>query len=187
LSALVGQSIEETGLGESLSGSNSGSIFDSYEYAYLSNVKTITQGSTLLSGSPIGQWAISSFFGRINYDYKEKYLFTALLRRDGSSNFARGYRWGNFPSVSAGWILTNENFLQSSKSWLDYLKLGAKWKSSHSSLPVPFAFYLERGKLLLWNQRVNSYHWCISTDSFQRKHYMGNIRTARFGYRFEIL
>lgn len=140
LSALVGQSIEETGLGESISGSNSGSIFNSYEYAYLSNVKTITPGSTLLSGYPIGQWAISSFFGRINYDYKETYLFTALLRRDGSSNFAEGYRWGNFPSVSAGWIISNENFLQSSKGWLDYLKLRASWGQNGNQAIPPFQY-----------------------------------------------
>jgi len=139
--ALVGQSIEQTGLGESLSGNNSGSIFNSFEYAYLSNVKTITPGQTGLSGSYLGKWSMASFFGRINYDYKETYLFTALIRRDGSSRFASGNRWGNFPSVSAGWVVSNEPFLQSTKSWLDFFKLRASW-GQNGNQEIPSFQYL---------------------------------------------
>lgn len=54
-----------------------------------------------------------SQFGRINYSFNEKYLFTATLRRDGSSKFAKGNRWGVFPSFSAGWKIHQENFMQS--------------------------------------------------------------------------
>ena len=73
------------------------------------------------------QGSIASFFGRANWNYDEKYMATVILRADGSSNFARGHRWGYFPSVSAGWVLTNEKFLESTRSWMDFLKLRASW------------------------------------------------------------
>jgi TonB-linked SusC/RagA family outer membrane protein len=140
ITALIGQSIEKTGLGESISGNNMGSIFDSYEYAYLSNVKTVASGPTTLSGEPLGEWAISSFFGRINYDYKETYLLSALIRRDGSSRFARGNRWGNFPSVSAGWVLSNESFMQSTSAWLNFLKMRISWGQNGNQDIPPFQY-----------------------------------------------
>ena len=73
------------------------------------------------------QGSIASFFGRANWNYDEKYMLTAIIRADGSSNFARGKRWGYFPSVSAGWVITNEKFMQGTSSWLDFLKLRASW------------------------------------------------------------
>ena len=73
------------------------------------------------------QGSIASFFGRANWNYDEKYMATAIIRADGSSNFARGKRWGYFPSFSAGWVITNENFMESTKSWLDFLKIRASW------------------------------------------------------------
>ena len=73
------------------------------------------------------QGSIASFFGRANWNYDEKYMLTAIIRADGSSNFARGKRWGYFPSVSAGWVITNEKFMESTASWLDFLKIRASW------------------------------------------------------------
>ena len=67
------------------------------------------------------------FFGRVNYDYANKYMATAVLRIDGSSKFARGHRWGYFPSVSAGWAISEEAFMESAKSWMDFLKIRASW------------------------------------------------------------
>lgn len=71
--------------------------------------------------------SIASFFGRLNYNFDEKYMLTAIIRADGSSNFARGHRWGYFPSVSAGWVVSNEKFMESTASWMDFLKLRASW------------------------------------------------------------
>ncbi len=71
--------------------------------------------------------SIASFFARANWNYDEKYMATAIIRADGSNNFARGKRWGYFPSVSAGWVITNEKFMESTKSWLDFFKLRASW------------------------------------------------------------
>ena len=73
------------------------------------------------------EYTSNSFFGRIMYDYAGKYLLQANVRHDGSSRFARKYRWGTFPSVSAGWVISEESFLQGAKPWLSFLKLRASW------------------------------------------------------------
>jgi len=88
----------------------------------------------LNAGSATGQtargtaseWAIQSFFGRINYDFRSKYLFEANARYDGTSRIHPDTRWGFFPSVSAGWRMSEESFMQN-LNWLDNLKLRASW------------------------------------------------------------
>ncbi|MDR0866183.1 MAG: TonB-dependent receptor [Candidatus Symbiothrix sp.] len=70
---------------------------------------------------------LSSVFGRLNYDYAGRYLLAATFRADGSSKFARGHRWGYFPSVSAGWRVSGESFMETTKSWLYDLKLRASY------------------------------------------------------------
>lgn len=70
---------------------------------------------------------IASFFGRINYNYDERYLLTAIVRHDGSNNFARGHRWHTYPSVSAGWVLTNEKFMENATNVMNFFKLRASW------------------------------------------------------------
>ncbi len=73
----------------------------------------------------------SSFFGRVMYDYKGKYLLNATLRADGSSKFAPGYQWGYFPSVGLAWRISDENFLKTAKDkWLSDLKLRASFGES---------------------------------------------------------
>ena len=71
------------------------------------------------------EWALRSYFGRINYVYKGKYLLEANSRYDGSSRFPAGNRFGLFPSVSAGWRISKENFFH--VSWINDLKLRASW------------------------------------------------------------
>lgn len=66
--------------------------------------------------------ALASVFGRIGYNYRDKYLITATLRRDGSSRFGPGNRWGNFPSISAGWRISQEGFLRN-QTLIDDAKL----------------------------------------------------------------
>ena len=73
------------------------------------------------------QGSIASFFARANWNYDEKYMATAIIRADGSNNFARGNRWGYFPSFSAGWVITNEKFMEGTRSWMDFLKIRASW------------------------------------------------------------
>lgn len=72
--------------------------------------------------------AYQSWFGRVMYNYDDRYLLQFNIRRDGSSRFASDYRWGTFPSVSAGWIMTHEKFMKNLKpSGLSFLKLRASW------------------------------------------------------------
>ena len=88
-----------------------------------------TNGGTTLSGSP--SWTqyvirMESYIGRLNYNYAEKYYLSGSLRADGSSKFAHD-RWGLFGSVGAGWVISKENFMDSTKGWLDQLKLRSSW------------------------------------------------------------
>lgn len=72
------------------------------------------------------EWALQSYFGRVNYDFAGKYLFEANVRYDGSSRFADGYKWGVFPSFSAGWRFSQESFLDN-VDWLSNAKLRVSW------------------------------------------------------------
>lgn len=67
------------------------------------------------------------FFGRVNYAFQDKYLFEANLRRDGSSKFPKDLQWRWFPSFSAGWVLTQESFMDWSRSFMDQFKLRGSW------------------------------------------------------------
>ncbi|UKJ07441.1 SusC/RagA family TonB-linked outer membrane protein [Solitalea lacus] len=73
------------------------------------------------------EWAMKSFFGRLNYDYKGRYLLEANLRADGSSRFAPGNRWGYFPSFSAAWRITEEKFAAGLRNYVDNIKLRGSW------------------------------------------------------------
>ena len=79
-----------------------------------------------------------SFFGRVNYTLMSKYLFSASLRADGSSVLAEGKKWGYFPSVSAGWRITEEKFMEGTRSWLDNLKLRLAWGLSGNAAVSPY-------------------------------------------------
>lgn len=72
-----------------------------------------------------GEWGLQSVFGRLNYNYKGKYLLEANIRRDGSSRFGSENRWATFPGLSAGYIISNEDFWKS--DFLTHLKLRASW------------------------------------------------------------
>ncbi len=70
---------------------------------------------------------ILSGFGRLNYDYDEKYLFTFTIRRDGYSRLIGDNKYGTFPAFSGGWLIHRENFMESTQDWLSFLKLRASW------------------------------------------------------------
>ncbi|SHE52417.1 TonB-linked outer membrane protein, SusC/RagA family [Mariniphaga anaerophila] len=86
---------------------------------------------------PIFEDVLTSFFGRATYDYQQKYLLTASLRVDGSSKFGANERYGIFPAVSAGWVISEENFLQSSDN-INLLKLRASWGVNGSDNLEPY-------------------------------------------------
>ena len=76
--------------------------------------------------------ALLSYFGRLNYDYKGKYLLTATFRADGSSKFAPSHQWGYFPAAAAAWRISDEAFMENTRDWLDNLKLRVSYGTSGS-------------------------------------------------------
>lgn len=102
--------------------------FNDWNHAYVNNGTATSQEDGLsATGNPNDSERMVSYFGRINWSYKDTYMLNATLRNDGSSKFARGHRFGWFPSVSAGWVISNEKFMESTVSWLDFLKIRASW------------------------------------------------------------
>ena len=87
------------------------------------------------------EWAMRSFFGRVNLNWDGKYLLQANLRADGSSRFAPSKRWGYFPSVSAGWRITEESFMEDVRGWLNQLKLRASYGSLGNNATTNFYMY----------------------------------------------
>ncbi len=77
-------------------------------------------------GSSQSDSRLIGFFGRVNYSWRDKYMFTASIRREGSSQFGINNKWGNFPAVSAGWRISEESFMENA-SWIDELKLRADY------------------------------------------------------------
>ena len=111
--------------GFQLSATATSAIISDFDHAYMTLMKNNT--SATVSGLPSTDSRGMSYFGRLNYDFAEKYMFSAIIRADGSSMFAPGKRWGYFPSFSAGWVISNEKFMESLAGTLDFLKLRAGW------------------------------------------------------------
>lgn len=83
--------------------------------------------STWTNGGHTRDLAMMSYFGRVNYDYAGKYLFEANFRADASSRFSPDNRWGYFPSFSVGWRISEENFMEGTRHWLQSMKLRGSW------------------------------------------------------------
>lgn len=111
--------------GFSLNATSSNSVFGDMTHAYMTYMKN--NNAAAVTGTPCDDSRGMSYFGRINYNFDEKYMLSAIMRADGNSKFAPGKRWGYFPSVSAGWVISNEKFMAKTVSWLDFLKLRAGW------------------------------------------------------------
>ena len=121
-SALVGFSEQQWRTDQTvLSGINSSTDF----------IPTMNAFAANLTLSDTGTWqsnhSMASLFARVTYDFKSKYLIQATFRRDGSSRFSKENRWGNFPSVSAAWRLSDENFMNFSRRALDDAKIRISW------------------------------------------------------------
>ncbi|MEO8236909.1 MAG: TonB-dependent receptor [Flavobacterium sp.] len=97
-----------------------------------------------------------SFFGRANYDYKNRYLLTGTFRADGSSKFLKQNRWGYFPAAAAAWKISEENFLKDS-SWLDLLKLRASYgEAGNNQIPVGQQILIFQSSSTTWINGVGS-------------------------------
>lgn len=98
--------------------------------------------------------AYRSWFGRIAYGFANKYLFQANIRYDGSSRFHPDYRWGAFPSFSAGWVISEENFMKNTRlDWLSFLKLRASYGTlgnERVGSNYPYQAFLNFSNVLLY-------------------------------------
>lgn len=117
-----------------------GSHYANGDIQTLNAANKIDPGSTSTSAS---EWAIMSAFARVNYNYDGKYIISANFRADGSSKLAPGHRWGFFPSVSAAWRISGEDFMKDVE-WIDDLKLRGGWGQTGNQGGIGDYAYLER-------------------------------------------
>lgn len=152
ISLLGGTEMLKDVLNTSMDAAKAGSDFGLPEYAYLYNVQNVESlGDISATGR---DWAaqgggLMSYLGRVSYNYKQKYMFDATVRADGSSNFAPDNRWGYFPSMSAGWIFSEEEFMQDI-DWMTFGKLRLSWGQNGNQSIDNFIYtsninYLNRG------------------------------------------
>jgi TonB-linked SusC/RagA family outer membrane protein len=122
INALLGTSAERT------KNNNLNGYRNTFPNNYLYELSS-GDASTATNNSDLSEYALISYFGRVNYSYASRYLLEANVRYDGSSRFAKGHRWGLFPSVSAGWRVSEESFYKNSSisKVVDYLKLRASY------------------------------------------------------------
>lgn len=142
-------------------------------------------GSVLGVGSGLTQWTINSYMARINYDFNDKYLLTATIRRDGSSRFGENTKYGNFPGIALGWNISNEPFLKG-VTWIDLLKLRAGWGKVGNQGVAP---YQTQGLLTR-----TAYAWGTTAAFGYRPNTIGNpdlkwetSATANIGVDFSFL
>ena len=115
--------------------------FDTWPYAWVNNGTAATTANGLSAGgSPWNETRSVSYFGRIGWNWREKYMINVTVRGDGSSKFARGHRYGVFPSVSAGWNVTGEEFMNPAREWLDFLKIRGSWGRVGNQNIDPYMF-----------------------------------------------
>jgi TonB-linked SusC/RagA family outer membrane protein len=124
---------------------------------YLSN----GDGATATATGSASSWAMMSWYGRINYNFAQKYLLELSGRYDGSSRFTKDNRWGFFPSVSAGWVISSEPFMDFAQKTLDQLKLRVSYG-------------------VLGNQNIGNYPYAAVID-VGYSYYLGDSKTLSSG------
>lgn len=130
--AVIGMSAEKTTTNEF---GTTATGFSTYNPDYMTTYSAAAANRTVLATTIPSKYTKASYFGRINYSYKDKYLFTATYRADGSSKFGFNNQYGYFPSVAAGWRVTQEEFMKS-LAWLNNLKIRASWgRTGNDNIP----------------------------------------------------
>lgn len=138
VTVMLGQSALET-TGRSLTGSNLHLMEEDPDRANL-NFATGTREDQGASGYLWADYRLTSLFARASYNFDERYMIQATIRRDGSSRFGDNNRFAIFPSVSVGWNIKNEAFLQDKADWLSNLKLRASWGKNGNDNIGDFAY-----------------------------------------------
>ena len=121
-------------------GYGTGLAVEDEDYIYLDGV---TAGKNVGAGA--SNYGMVSYFGKVNYDYEGRYLASVTVRRDASSRLAKGNNVDYFPSVSAGWRISSEKFMEATRDWLADLKLRASWGVNGNDIidnEAPYTKYL---------------------------------------------
>jgi TonB-linked SusC/RagA family outer membrane protein len=131
--------------GTSATTSNYSKSYVSSQYFHDGSIKTVNAGNKVSqgSGSFESAWAIMSYVGRLAYNYDSKYLATVNMRVDGSSKLNPNHRWGYFPSASAAWRVSSENFMKDF-TWIDDLKIRGGWGQTGNQAGLSDYSYLQR-------------------------------------------
>ncbi|WP_052444452.1 TonB-dependent receptor [Flammeovirga sp. OC4] len=135
ISVLGGMTMRQS-TGTDMWGMRNGLQLPGWDYGYIGNG---ADDNTQKTNGGFYDHRLMSFFGRVGYDYKEKYLFSATMRYDGSSNFSPAHQFGFFPSLQAGWVISNEDFLKYNET-VNFLKVRGSWgKVGNENIP-PFGY-----------------------------------------------
>lgn len=121
---------------EDMYGEGKGLVIEDPNYLYLGNVTANKN-----TGSGASNYSMLSIFGKVNYAWDDKYLFSATLRRDASSRLSSEHNYDWFPSISAGWRISQESFMEDTQSWLDDLKLRGAYGVNGNDIIPNDAFY----------------------------------------------
>ncbi len=170
---LVGYTSQQA---HSESGSLSGTGFPDNKIQTLNAAKSIT-GST-----DIQDWSLLSVLGRVNYEYKERYLLSAAIRRDGSSKFGSENRWGSFPSLSLGWIVSDENFMKSIKP-ISFLKARASYGVTGNN---NIGNYTQYSYVVNTNNPVNNIYYSGKSLAGLNNNYLGWENTKEIDLGLDV-
>ncbi len=114
------------------------SITEDFVQFYNLALSTPINGANTSLGGGESRWALISYMGRVNYAFDNRYLLTLTYRRDGTSRLAEGNKWFDYPAISAGWVITDESFMQNIK-YLNALKLRVGWGKTSNQAIDPYA------------------------------------------------
>lgn len=124
---------------------NTSNTLNAFRQSFYNNdIQSISQGAgdnTRNNGGGDLKWGLRSYFGRLNYTFKDKYLFEANSRYDGSSRFGEQNRYGFFPSFSAGWRISNEDFWDDLSSTVNELKIRGSWGKTGNQAVAPYSYF----------------------------------------------
>lgn len=162
--------------------------YDQYDYKYYyfdatklglidPSITTLNSATTPTAATGDAyNYALRSFFGRLNYDYKSRYLLEAVFRYDGSSKFAPANRWGFFPAFAAGWRISEEPFMQNVNEYVGNLKLRASWGQTGNNVLNSNAALGNYDYLATYNPTAYSYNGAAVTGLAQTKFANQNLK-----------
>lgn len=167
---------------ENLQGSRKGFISDKIHNLDVGDAITATNSN----GS--SSWAIESYYGRLNYNFDNRYLLTATIRTDGSSSFGPNNRWGTFPSAALAWRISNERFMKNIE-WLDNLKLRLGWGIVGNQKAGSYSYgTIMKNSLSPWGTGYYPGNYANPDLKWEETHsYNVGLDLAMFNYRVEFI